>query len=122
MFGSALFPKQLALRGFQNTFEYFSALRRLGISNASFWDGIALLCVPLGVFLANPQRRLGNESQSTPLKVRPQFKDFCHDFESGAISLPRHHPLILVFDPCLASIELAQKHDDRLQQIQRFEA
>jgi len=122
MFRSAFFSEQLALRWFQNTFKYFSALRRLRVSYARLRDGVSLFGVPRGVFVANAQRRLRDESKAAPLKIGPQLEDFGHYLKRCAIALPWHNALILILDPGFARMELPQKHNDGLEQIQRLEA
>ena len=122
MFRSAFFSEQLALRWFQNTFKYFSALRRLRVRYARLRDGVALLGVPRGVFVANAQCRLRDESKPAPLKIRPQLEDLGHYLERCAIPLPWHNALILVLDSGFARMQLPQKHNDGLEQIQRLEA
>ena len=122
MFGSAFSSEQLALRWFQNTFKYLSALRRLRVCYAGLRDGVALLGVPPGVFVANAQCRLRDESKPAPLKIRPQLEDLGHYLERCAIPLPWHNALILVLDSGFARMQLPQKHNDGLEQIQRLEA
>src|ERR1700733_1531374 len=122
MFRSAFFSEQFALCWLQNTFKYFSALRRLRVSHARIRDSVALLGVPRGIFVANAQCRLRDESEPAPLKIRPQLEDFGHYLERRAIAPPRHYPLILILDPGFARMQLPQKHNDGLEQIQRLEA
>ena len=78
MFRSALFAKQFALHWLENAFEDFSALRRFRIGYPHTGNVEAPLGVPLCVFIPNPQRRLGNEAQAAPLKIRTQLEDFSH--------------------------------------------
>src|ERR1700729_1741474 len=122
MFRSAFFSEQLALCWFQNTFKYFSTLRRLRVSYACIRDSVALLGVPRGIFVANAQCRLRDESKPAPLKIRPQLEDFGHYLERCTIALPWHYPFILILAPGFARMQLPQKHNDGLEQIQRLEA
>src|ERR1700691_5438021 len=120
MFGRALLAKKLALMRLEHTFQYFSALRSLRIGDSHSGDVEPLLCVPLCVTLPDPQSGLRNEAEASPLKIGPQFENVGHGPERSAISLPRHYALVLIFDPGLIRLQLAQNHDDRLQNIQRL--
>src|SRR5580692_3462259 len=105
MFGSAFFPKELALRGLQNALQYFSALCGFWIGHPGFRHRVALLRVPWRVLLANAKRRLRDESEAAPFEVGTQLEDLRHGLEGGAVAFPWDHSLVLVLDAGFAGLE-----------------
>ena len=85
--------------GFENTFQHFSALRRLGIGHPHAWNVETLLRVPFRVAIFNAESRLRNKPKTSPLKVRTQLKNLCHRLERRVVPFPRHYALVLVLDP-----------------------
>ena len=69
MLGRALTSKEFALVRFQHTFQHFPALRRFGIGNAHAGDLEPLFRVPLGIVIADAQRRLRDEAHAAPFEV-----------------------------------------------------
>ena len=122
MLRRALAAEQLALRRLQNALQHLAALRGFGIGDAHAGHVEALLGIPFCIVVADAQRRLRDEAQAAPFKIRPQLEDLGHCLERGAIALPRHNALVLVLNLRFAGFQLAQQHHDRLQQIQRLEA
>src|ERR1700685_2823781 len=122
MLGGTLFRKKLALMRLEHALQNLSALRRLGVGHAHAGNFEALPRTPRRVAVADAQRRLGDESQSSPFKVRTQLENLRHRAKRGAVSFPWHHALVLIFYPGLARLELPKDHHNRLQNIQRLEA
>ena len=58
MLRRAFLAEQFALSGFQDAFEHFSALRRLGVGDANPWNVEAALGVKLAEAVAQSQSRL----------------------------------------------------------------
>src|SRR5271170_7102150 len=98
MFRRAFLAEQLALRGLKHAFENFSALRCFGVGNSCVRNWEALLGVPLSVFVADPQSRLGDEPKSAPFKIGPQLKYLRHCFQGGVIAFPRNDAFVLILD------------------------
>src|ERR1700730_16864649 len=108
MFRGTFPSKQFALRGFQNTLEHFTTLRGFWIRDPCLGYRVAPLCIPCGVFFADSQCRLRNESQPAPFEVGPQLEDLRHDLQRCTVALPRNDTLVLVLDLCFARFELSQ--------------
>src|SRR5271166_3662253 len=122
MFRRAFPAEQLALRWLQHALQYFPALRGLGIGDSSAGDREALLGIPLGVFVADLQGRLGDESETAPFEVGPELKDFGHRLQRGPIALPRYNSFVLILDSRLSRLELPKQHNDGLQKVEWFES
>ena len=122
MLRRALLAEQFALRRFQDAFEHLSALCGLGIGDARVGYGIAPLCIPGGVGVADAQCRLRDEAEAAPFKVGAEFEDFGHDFQGGVIAFPWNDALVLIFNFGFAGLELPEKHHDGLEQIERLES
>ena len=70
MFRSAFIAEQFALRRLEHALENLSTLRGFGVGNPGAGDREALLGIPLGVFVADLQSRLRDESEAAPFKIR----------------------------------------------------
>src|SRR5208282_3167379 len=116
MFRRAFIAEQFALRGLEHTLQYLAALRGFGIGHSNARHIEAALRIPFSIPLAKAQGGLRNESQPAPLEVRPKLKDLSHRAERSAIPFPRDHALVLVLHFRFPDAELAQKHDNRLQE------
>src|ERR1700690_2405194 len=110
MFGRALIPKELALRGFENTLQHFAALRSLGIGYTHTGNVETPLRIELRIAVFNAESRLRDEPKTSPLKIGAQFKNRCHRLERRPVSLPRHYALVLVLDSGFVHLELTQDH------------
>src|SRR6202162_6686519 len=97
MLRRALTAKECTLMRLQHAFQHLAALRGLGISHPDARDFKALLRVPCGVLFVDSQRRLRDESQPAPLKIRTQLEDFGSGPRRGAVALPGDAPLALIF-------------------------
>ena len=62
--------EQLALGRLQHAFEHLAALRRLRIGDPDARHAEAPLGIPVGVAVADAQRRLRDEAEAAPLEVR----------------------------------------------------
>lgn len=122
MFGRALVAKELALMRLQHAFEHFAALRRLRIGDSNSRNLETLLRVPFRVALAETQGRLRNKTESSPFEIRAQLENFGHGAERGTIPFPWNDSLVLILDSGLVGLQLAQHHDDGLENVQRFES
>ena len=78
MFGRALLAKKLALMRLEHAFQYFSALRSLGIGYPHSGNVETLLCIPLRIAFADAQSRLRDEAEASPLKIGTQFENVRH--------------------------------------------
>ena len=102
----------------EHTFQHFSALRGLRIGYAHAGNVETPLRIPLCITFADAQGGLRDEAEPSPLKIRTQFENICHRPERCVIAFPRNHALVLVFDLRLVRFQLAQNHNDGLQNIQ----
>ena len=68
------------------------------------------------------QRRLRDEAEPAPLEEGPQLEDARHRLQGGRVAVPGHDPLVLILDARLACVQLTHDHQDRFQNVERFEA
>ena len=114
--------ENFALPRLQNAFQHFAALAGFGIGHAHAGDVEDPLGIEVGEYFAQFQGRLRNKAQAAPFEIRAQFHGLTDDFERFAIAFPRHHALVLIFDFATPSAELLQQHQDRFQDVERFES
>jgi DNA-binding transcriptional regulator of glucitol operon len=98
MLRRALAAKKFTLMRFQDTFQNFSALRGLWVGYADAGNLEALFGVELGVFVVDAQSRLRNESQTAPLEIWAQLKNFSHGAKRSPVAFPGDDALVLIFN------------------------
>src|ERR1700683_4288773 len=122
MLRRALASKEFTLMRLQHALQNLSTLRGFGVGDSDAGDFEALLRVEFGVLVVDAQCGLRDEAEAAPFEVGTQLENFRHGFEGGAIAFPGNYALVLIFDFGLACLQLAQKHNYRLQHVERLEA
>ena len=69
MLGGALTSKKFALVRFKHTLQHFPALRSFGIGYAHAGDVEPLFGVPVGIAVADAQRRLRDKAHAAPFEI-----------------------------------------------------
>jgi hypothetical protein len=82
----------------------------------------AQLGVQVRVRLRQLEPALGDEAHAAPLEVRPQLEHLRHHLERAQVALVGDDALVLVLDLAAALTELAQDHQDALEDVERLEA
>ena len=122
MLGRARGAKHLALPRLDHALEHLTALTRLRVGDADVGRLKTSFGVELGVGIRQPQRRLRDEPESAPLEVRAQREHLGHHLQRLQVAVRRNDPLVLVLDLATPVVQLAQDHQDRLQDVERLEA
>ena len=122
MFGRALLGEKFALMRLEDALQNFSTLRRLGIGDAHSGNIKSLFGIPLRIGIANAKGRLRDKAEAPPFKIGAQLKNFSHCAQSRAVSFPWDDTPVLVLDLRFATVQLPQKHHDRLEHVERFKA
>ena len=67
-------------------------------------------------------------SADCEMKPRPRHSKYGRNSKTsaiarsaGAVAFPRHDPLVLILDRRFAGVQLAHDHEDRFQDVERFE-
>lgn len=96
--------------------------RTLHIGGRFGFDGVDTLGIEIGEGIADAQRGVWDRTQAAPFKAGPQFKGFRHQLLCLEVALAGDDAGVLVFHLRPALVELADRHQGRLHDVEWLES
>ena len=98
MLRRTLTAKEFTLMRLQHAFQHFPTLGGFGIGDSDAGNLKALFRIPFSVLVVDTQCGLRDESQTAPLKIRAQLKNFGHRPQGCVVAFPGNYTFILILN------------------------